>query len=44
MKVLKDKKKYVKFTLKRMIGKKEKCYDYDVSIDKKGKIIIKNQS
>jgi hypothetical protein len=43
MKVLKDKKKSVKFTLKRMIGKKEKCYDYDVSIDKKGKIIIKNQ-
>jgi hypothetical protein len=44
MKVLKDKKKSIKFTLKRMIGKKEKCYDYDVSIDKKGKIIIKNQS
>jgi hypothetical protein len=43
MKVLKDKKKSVKFTLKRMIGKKEKCYDYDVSIDKSGKIIIKNQ-
>ena len=43
MKVLKDKKKSVKFSLKRMIGKKEKCYDYDVSIDKKGKIIIKNQ-
>jgi hypothetical protein len=44
MKVLKDKKKSVKFSLKRMIGKKEKCYDYDVSIDKSGKIIIKNQS
>jgi len=44
MKVLKDKKKSAKFSLKRMIGKKEKCYDYDVSIDKKGKIIIKNQS
>lgn len=43
MKVLKDKKKSVKFTLKRMIGKKEKCYDYDVSIDKSGKITIKNQ-
>jgi len=43
MKVLKDKKKSAKFSLKRMIGKKEKCYDYDVSIDKKGKIIIKNQ-
>lgn len=44
MKVLKDKKKSAKFSLKRMIGKKEKCYDYDVSIDKSGKIIIKNQS
>ena len=43
MKVLKDKKKSIKFSLKRMIGKKEKCYDYDVSIDKSGKIIIKNQ-
>ena len=43
MKVLKDKKKSAKFSLKRMIGKKEKCYDYDVSIDKSGKIIIKNQ-
>ena len=43
MKVLKDKKKSAKFSLKRMIGKKEKCYDYDASIDKSGKIIIKNQ-
>lgn len=43
MKVIKDKKKSAKFSLKRMIGKKEKCYDYDVSIDKSGKIIIKNQ-
>ena len=43
MKVLKGNKKSIKFSLKRMIGKKEKCYDYDVSIDKSGKIIIKNQ-
>ena len=43
MKVLKDKKKSAKFSLKRMIGKKEKCYDYDASIDKSGKITIKNQ-
>lgn len=42
-KVLKGNKKSIKFSLKRMIGKKEKCYDYDVSIDKSGKIIIKNQ-
>jgi len=43
MKVLKGNKKIVKFSLKRMVGKKEKCYDYEGSIDKKGKIIIKNQ-
>jgi hypothetical protein len=42
-KVLKGNKKSIKFTLKRMIGKKEKCYDYEARFDKKGKIIIKNQ-
>jgi hypothetical protein len=43
-KVLKDKKKSIKFTLKRMIGKKEKYYNYEAHFDKSGKIIIKNQS
>lgn len=43
MKVLKGNKKSATFSLKRMIGKKEKCYDYKASLDKKGKIVIKNQ-
>ncbi len=41
-KVLIGNKKSVKFSLKRMIGNKEKCYDYIASIEK-GKIVIKNQ-
>lgn len=41
-KVLIGNKKSVKFSLKRMIGNKEKCYDYIASIEK-GNIIIKNQ-
>jgi hypothetical protein len=40
MKVLKGNKKSAKFSLKRIIGKKEKCYDYNISIDKSGKLII----
>ena len=40
-KVLKGTKS-VKFSLKRMIGKKEKYYNYIVSIDKSGKISIKS--
>jgi hypothetical protein len=40
-KVLKGKKS-VKFSLKRMIGKKEKYYNYQASIDKSGKISIKS--
>jgi len=43
MKVLKGNKKSATFSLKRMVGKKEKCYDYEASLDKKGKIVIKNQ-
>ena len=42
-KVLKGNKKSIKFTLKRIIGKKEKYYNYEAHFDKKGKIIIKNQ-
>lgn len=34
--------KSVKFSLKRMIGKKEKYYNYQASIDKSGKISIKS--
>ncbi len=41
-KVLIGNKKSIKFSLKRMIGNKEKCYDYIASIEK-GNIIIKNQ-
>jgi len=42
-KVLKGDKKSITFSLKRIIGKKEKCYDYNASIDKSGKILIKSQ-
>jgi hypothetical protein len=42
-KVLKGNKKSITFSLKRIIGKKEKCYDYNASIDKSGKILIKSQ-
>ena len=34
--------KSVKFSLKRMIGNKEKYYNYQASIDKSGKISIKS--
>jgi hypothetical protein len=43
MNVLKCNKKSAKFSLKRIIGKKEKYYDYEVLIDKSRKIIIRNQ-
>jgi len=43
MKVLKGNKKSIKFSLKRMVGKKEKCYDYEASLNNNGKIVIKNQ-
>ena len=42
-KVLKGNKKSIKFTLKRLIGKKEKYYNYEAHFDKNGKIVIKNQ-
>lgn len=42
-KVLKGNKKSIKFSLKRMVGKKEKCYDYEASLNKNGKVVIKNQ-